>query len=190
MHGRSPSATTTISIRALRGEGDPVLFATLEMSAEISIRALRGEGDAAQNDRAIVAQEFQSTPSVGRATRPQPRRRFFIGISIHALRGEGDCAESATELAPWISIHALRVEGDPSSPQEPLGQVTFQSTPSVWRATGMLRPGFSGGSHISIHALRVEGDATSSPSLFLASAFQSTPSVWRATPRMSVPTMR
>ena len=34
--------------------------------------------------------QFQSTPSVGRATIARSSEVFFMSISIHALRGEGD----------------------------------------------------------------------------------------------------
>ena len=81
---------------------------------------------------------FQSTPSVGRATRssrcmPKPHM-----ISIHALRGEGDPQPTRRYLiACHISIHALRGEGD--------GGIPVRRTPGT----------------ISIHALRGEGDTVS-----------------------------
>ena len=80
----------TISIHALRGEGDGHTLLSLLPSIAISIHALRGEGDL----------------PIGQPT--QPTR-----ISIHALRGEGDvhhCSHSISSTA--ISIHALRGEGD------------------------------------------------------------------------------
>ncbi len=57
--------------------------------------------------------EFQSTPSVGRATQQCVRYFSVASISIHALRGEGDLMGGGF----WgnrqgISIHALRGEGD------------------------------------------------------------------------------
>ena len=57
--------------------------------------------------------QFQSTPSVGRATlkRFTPYLFKFV-ISIHALRGEGDRCCSMFFLLKRISIHALRGEGD------------------------------------------------------------------------------
>ena len=78
-------------------------------------------------------------------------------ISIHALRVEGDLRVVVESLLFQISIHALRVEGDFTHVPDSPGYMTFQSTPSVWRATGrcfLLRAAVS----ISIHALRVEGD--------------------------------
>ena len=37
--------------------------------------------------------EFQSTPSVGRATVTEERNGVYELISIHALRGEGDASQ-------------------------------------------------------------------------------------------------
>ena len=81
-----------------------------------------------------------------------------IAISIHALRGEGDLDELTQMRAIVISIHALRGEGDDYenglasfighfNPRPPWGgrrqsdvideiNASFQSTPSVGRATG------------------------------------------------------
>ena len=56
---------------------------------------------------------FQSTPSVGRATRIAVPQGQAVTISIHALRGEGDVEDMSTGLIRlYISIHALRGEGD------------------------------------------------------------------------------
>ena len=125
---------------------------------------------------------FQSTPSVGRATaierkpifltlyfNPRPpwggrRCRHEHGfvklynISIHALRGEGD--GSYTKIfcvSGQISIHALRGEGDNTDFGICRLNLSFQSTPSVGRAT-WRQPRYSVLSTISIHALRGEGD--------------------------------
>ena len=59
--------TATISIHALRGEGDARYFLFMRMSTTISIHALRGEGDYDDSSQIL-----------------------FRFISIHALRGEGD----------------------------------------------------------------------------------------------------
>ena len=86
----------SISIRALRGEGD-YLLAARRLISMISIHALRGEGDSVR--------------------RVQQRGKY---ISIHALRGEGDIGQledkSNDEI---ISIHALRGEGDQRGPDLP-----------------------------------------------------------------------
>ena len=89
MHGTFLYNTFDISIHALRGEGDGY-YKSEKHKADISIHALRGEGDAkcvkvtchlcisihalrgegdklgAKNLKPLI--EFQSTPSVGRAT--------------------------------------------------------------------------------------------------------------------------
>ena len=126
----------TISIHALRGEGDRTGVLRSLSSPFISIHALRGEGD--------------------------PRRHFdrhaaVDGISIHALRGEGDDNNIVLHGVITISIHALRGEGDNQKHALTMMFDEFQSTPSVGRATkfGGHRQGKHG---ISIHALRGEGD--------------------------------
>ena len=79
-----------ISIHALRGEGDKEQRDNYKAQADISIHALRGEGDFATKKTLSGAIRFQSTPSVGRATKIAREIGKYIGISIHALRGEGD----------------------------------------------------------------------------------------------------
>ena len=78
----------------------------------ISIHALRGEGDEKTGTLLERYTEFQSTPSVGRATLIDELKRVGNSISIHALRGEGDDNPSITFPVSNISIHALRGEGD------------------------------------------------------------------------------
>ncbi len=84
-----------------------------------------------------MANAFQSTPSIRRATgegQGGARRR---GISIHALHTEGDVRPQPLRRRDVISIHALHTEGD--------------------RGPGRAR----GGRAISIHALHTEGDMMS-----------------------------
>ena len=57
----------------------------------------------------------------------------------------------------FISIHALREEGDLNLFSKLATILTFQSTPSVRRATCAHFRHIIG-AHISIHALREEGD--------------------------------
>ena len=150
-----------ISIHALRGEGDAEVTQTVYFITNISIHALRGEGDSTVLIMMLRRLIFQSTPSVGRATNMEKKRRDFEIISIHALRGEGD----STFATMLISVLLI-----------------FQSTPSVGRATVFFCPVVARLFFISIHALRGEGDAflRYSTKLF-SSLFQSTPSVGRAT---------
>ena len=80
----------------------------------ISIHALRGEGD-------------KNCPVILLAIR---------AISIHALRGEGDEGYlNAPAPKLRISIHALRGEGDANTGDQSAAVNSFQSTPSVGRAT-------------------------------------------------------
>ena len=124
----------SISIHALREEGDDSRLTGRQIRTDISIHALRGEGDAHEGCGGIVAElflstpsvgrattgetvtieasEFLSTPSVGRATILDEAIKKAIVISIHALRGEGDKGKGESVLVLTISIHALRGEGD------------------------------------------------------------------------------
>ena len=62
-------------------------------------------------------------------------------ISIHALRGEGDnTAVNMMYSDYYISIHALRGEGDVLSALGAFSPLSFQSTPSVGRATSFINP--------------------------------------------------
>ena len=58
----------TISIHALRGEGDDRRQERCRQQRHISIHALRGEGDGFPCSSCSFATKFLSTPSVGRAT--------------------------------------------------------------------------------------------------------------------------
>ena len=107
------AATTTISIHALRVEGDENPSKPTENPQSISIHALRVEGD-----------------------RGHYRRAATGDISIHALRVEGDAPmEIYRNLTTNISIHALRVEGDGVTVCTAVTRAKFLSTPSGWRAT-------------------------------------------------------
>ena len=126
-----------------------------------------------------------------------------LNISIHSLRVEGDKVLFADSVATSISIHSLRVEGDqihvagkiaddgfqstPSVWRETLVMrkrarmcLAFQSTPSVWRETPVMTPDKIRRA-ISIHSLRVEGDHKFVYMHKSDRGFQSTPSVWRET---------
>ena len=124
---------TSISIHALRGEGDipPSLnkFAGREFQSTPSVgratmagvsemvfmtfQSTPSVGRATHLARSHVLLElFQSTPSVGRATHGFCKLYNKQKISIHALRGEGDNTAENTLYNVRISIHALRGEGD------------------------------------------------------------------------------
>ena len=102
----------TISIHALREEGDKDAINRTERTLNISIHALREEGD--RQLYAIHRNQcrFLSTPSARRATITAPQHLQYIPISIHALREEGDGLGWLCRCCFAISIHALREEGD------------------------------------------------------------------------------
>ena len=153
------TATTpriTISIHALRGEGDG-FGRTVNHNRAISIHALRGEGDSLCRDTYYQSLKFQSTPSVGRATRLpniMPMLRLFqstpsVGRAttlVDIKRYDYKLFQSTPSVGratPWErAVYQWR---------------TFQSTPSVGRATKRGVP-FLYRQQISIHALRGEGD--------------------------------
>ena len=217
----------SISIHALRGEGDAitlmmviiiVLFQSTPSvgratSISCSLLACISVFQSTPSvGRATIyaplcyrlrAKQFQSTPSVGRATPsfPPPLSVTFpyfnprppwggrldelaqmraIVISIHALRGEGDfrrqinltTGRNFNPRPPWGGRPTCDVSDDET--------MSFQSTPSVGRATWLCaadvdcshfnpRPPWGGrlsmrqyviiALRISIHALRGEGDA-------------------------------
>ena len=127
-------------------------------------------------------------------------------ISIHALRVEGDGRHPLTRLRDRRHFYPRPPGG--GRPRVRLSlrrRSTFLSTPSGWRATGLVvlipahavdfypRPPGGGRpplfSHspcntpISIHALRVEGDSLLRRFSKAVLQFLSTPSGWRATAR-------
>ena len=79
-----------ISIHALRVEGDGGAGMPLGYIVGISIHALRVEGDFIGSSLYTDFCLFLSTPSVWRATDENPEILQGITISIHALRVEGD----------------------------------------------------------------------------------------------------
>ena len=124
--------------------------------------------------------KVQSTPSVWRETVFTSHSQTLPGISIHSLRMEGDPrhdmpAEFLRNFNP-LPPYGGRLRENSS----PGGGLVFQSTPSVWRETGVVFP-VAVDTVISIHSLRMEGDYMRLGDSFIDSAFQSTPSVWRET---------
>ena len=183
--GRPP---TTIEIANLayfyprppRG-GRPKLDKQQAVTETISIHALREEGDIAARTVTGFVMEFLSTPSARRATaatrntqssishfypRPPrggrlcwfPHRAAVSDISIHALREEGDGNSQAGAVAPEYFYPRPPRGGRPCYLQASRQSGTFLSTPSARRATSN-----------SAHILRE------------VSVFLSTPSARRAT---------
>ena len=83
---------STISIHALREEGDGSCATPNIFASPISIHALREEGDRGSLMAFLSLFIFLSTPSARRATVGSVGNVQFSCISIHALREEGDPA--------------------------------------------------------------------------------------------------
>ena len=82
-------------------------------SMTISIHALRGEGDDVGSLMTAVVGEFLSTPSAGRATRARQRQKNWLqNFYPRPPRGGRPVAGLLLRRFPQISIHALRGEGD------------------------------------------------------------------------------
>ena len=82
------------------------------------------------------ATKFQSTPSVWRATHTAFNGSFRLLISIHALRVEGDLALWNIAIDKFVDFNPRPPCGGRLGVPIPLApRKSFQSTPSVWRAT-------------------------------------------------------
>ena len=199
---RSNLISISISIHALREEGDSLSEAITKLKADFYPRPPRG-GRLADLGHPVFPREFLSTPSARRATSREVEHTLRRVISIHALREEGDSPQMAGRecTARFLSTpSARRATADHSAY---LAGAIFLSTPSARRATfsspsgSHVPPDFyprppRGGRHgeavlgdqrvvISIHALREEGDASPSESSSPRIRFLSTPSARRAT---------
>ena len=145
-----------ISIHALREEGDRC--STVYVVREtISIHALREEGDNSYTLAPYLRAEFLSTPSARRATRQlcslSSAERDFYPRPPRGGRHLGDIF--AHFLAQFLSTPSARRATAHGTQQ--VSCLLFLSTPSARRATALagLRQILF---HISIHALREEGD--------------------------------
>ena len=87
----------------------------------------------------IAGLTFQSTPSAWRETFTKPIEEKPPNISIHSLRMEGDEDQKIVVAFLGISIHSLRMEGDEYSQKTVRKIEVFQSTPSAWRETEVMR---------------------------------------------------
>ena len=101
----------------------------------ISIHALRGEGDRLGAFLRPLRSGFLSTPSVGRATTLRGTIRLEIDISIHALRGEGDCRCACRAAVCLYFYPRPPWGGRPRTVKPGFAAGRFLSTPSVGRAT-------------------------------------------------------
>ena len=99
------------------------------ITSTISIHALREEGDFAFARSQVHLCGFLSTPSARRATSFSGSLTSSTKISIHALREEGDAVIADVNLHEAISIHALREEGDASDAGPPSVSMNFYPRP-------------------------------------------------------------
>ena len=132
--GRSLKSSSTISIHALRGEGDRSTSSLTTARRYFNPRPPWG-GRLSHSRRAEIACQFQSTPSVGRATQAEMAAVYRRGhfnprppwggrqfCRCHKADGQHfnprppwggrQKLETLSTLPPTISIHALRGEGD------------------------------------------------------------------------------
>ena len=146
---------------------------------------------------------FQSTPSVWRETVVAAahlvRDMYFNPLPPYGGRLASDRNDVRSRHfnplppyggRPWIEMptctHLSKFQSTPSVWRETLvirstwKEKVFQSTPSVWRETCFPRS-FHFRIWISIHSLRMEGDQNAHCHTVLVHLFQSTPSVWRET---------
>ena len=147
----------SISIHALRAEGDPLPL-LFSRKSRISIHALRAEGDARLSSISFLSLSFLSTPSVRRAT------RSLLGFFVHQryfyprppCGGRPICRGSYFCFCVFLSTPSVRRATGTHTTLLMLRRL-FLSTPSVRRATEFAMVN-DDGHIISIHALRAEGD--------------------------------
>ena len=102
----------SISIHALREEGDNLYQDGKKNQSCISIHALREEGDRGQIDYFSTLHLFLSTPSARRATyHPHVHLMIAVFLSTPSARRATKCCKKIAQKIK-ISIHALREEGE------------------------------------------------------------------------------
>ena len=125
----------------------------------ISIHALRGEGDRTKPTARTAPKKFLSTPSAGRATAPSDLPFLHTKISIHALRGEGDrqVTGNGNIRSQYFYPRPPR-GGRPSTRPQRSSSTSPYFYPRPPRGGRQRLPEQTGCRAISIHALRGEGD--------------------------------
>ena len=131
----------------------------MESTTTISIHALRKEGDKYPPGRCIEDRQFLSTPSARRATVPAGTVHRGQTISIHALRKEGDFRRDGVFLSYWqfLSTPSARRATADSIPVPAHQYHFYPRPPQGGRLLLIASTGIRRG--ISIHALRKEGDS-------------------------------
>ena len=127
-------------------------------SASISIHALREEGDFAYWAKMAAGVKFLSTPSARRATGGVDRLCHVHAISIHALREEGDEVMNAhfNNTLGFLSTPSARRATDTDRAIVRHEENFYPRPPRGGRQDFLGSRGLS--CTISIHALREEGD--------------------------------
>ena len=157
-HRRHRRRVGSISIHALREEGDQWREQRRFRPESISIHALREEGDKSICTPKRRRKKFLSTPSARRATRkPDCSMGDIPYFYPRPPRGgrPKSCGSSAPRLVFLSTPSARRATTATTSPSP---AARFLSTPSARRATCRLQR-HADGLQISIHALREEGDS-------------------------------
>ena len=98
--GYGISPVTRISIHALHEESDGLETKQDNNTTLISIHALHEESDLSNQQTMQLADIFQSTLSMRRATGVRGFQHFIPAISIHALHEESDHATISTPILP------------------------------------------------------------------------------------------
>ena len=157
MSSRNIKINSRISIHALRGEGDQA--PTAKIAIPIRFQSTPSVGRATRNSTVLLhAGQFQSTPSVGRATISHPwKYSGRIYFNPRPPWGGRHCQIGNLSKTDAISIHALRGEGDAELLKTTQQQYDFNPRPPWGGRPNMDRFVTLCGA-ISIHALRGEGD--------------------------------
>ena len=151
-----------------------------DVGCSISIHALREEGDSVYFQTVPSSSTFLSTPSARRATRPEWCEKILSGISIHALREEGDRSSSCTTHRPSDFYPRPPRGGRRYGYGKHKVWVIFLSTPSARRATTILARSMQRGEFLSTPSARRATIPMARVTPILP-RFLSTPSARRAT---------
>ena len=146
----------------------------------ISIHALREEGDPGKSTKGHTTKAFLSTPSARRATRPSAWTIPSRPISIHALREEGDDDHPARGTDRRYFYPRPPRGGRQTATRPDLTGRGFLSTPSARRATMNMNKYGLTVTFLSTPSARRATKNAKIPNRTIA--FLSTPSARRATP--------